>query len=49
MYDEKPPGDTGHRDNILSKNYTNVGIDVYFDNVNGKVWLTEDFGKPAYW
>jgi uncharacterized protein YkwD len=49
MYDEKPPGETGHRENILSKNYTNVGIDVYFDNVNGKVWLTEDFGKPAYW
>lgn len=49
MYDEKAPEDTGHRDNILSKNYTNVGIDVYFDNTNGKVWLTEDFGKPAYW
>jgi uncharacterized protein YkwD len=49
MYNEKPPGDTGHRDNILSKNYTNVGIDVYFDDANGKVWLTEDFGKPAYW
>lgn len=48
MYNEKAP-DNGHRLNILSKNYTNVGIDVYFDNANGKVWLTEDFGKPAYW
>ncbi len=48
MYNEKAPDD-GHRQNILSKNYTNVGIDVYFDNTNGKVWLTEDFGKPAYW
>jgi uncharacterized protein YkwD len=49
MYNERPPGETGHRENILSRNYTDVGIDVYFDDANGKVWLTEDFGKPAYW
>ena len=48
MYDEKAPDD-GHRQNILSKNYVNVGIDIYIDNANGKVWLTEDFGKLAWW
>jgi uncharacterized protein YkwD len=46
MYNEKPPND-GHRQNILSPHFTNVGIDVYFDKVNHKVWLTQDFGSPA--
>jgi uncharacterized protein YkwD len=45
MYDEKPPND-GHRKNILSKTYVDVGIDVISDSVHGKVWLVTDFGKP---
>lgn len=45
MFDELPPDD-GHRQNILSAHFSDVGIDVYFDNVNHKVWLTEDFGHP---
>lgn len=46
MYHEKAPND-GHRKNILSTHYTNVGIDVHFDRINGKVWLTQDFGRPS--
>ena len=45
MYNEKPPND-GHRENILSKTYVDVGIDVISDSVHGKVWLVTDFGKP---
>jgi uncharacterized protein YkwD len=45
MYNEKPPND-GHRKNILSKTYVDVGIDVISDSVHGKVWLVTDFGKP---
>jgi uncharacterized protein YkwD len=45
MYNEKPPDD-GHRKNILSKTYVDVGIDVVSDSVHGKVWLVTDFGKP---
>ncbi len=45
MYNEKPPDD-GHRKNILSKTYVDVGIDVISDSVHGKVWLVTDFGKP---
>ena len=45
MYNELPPED-GHRLNILSKHFTNVGVDVYLDNVHHKVWLTVDFGRP---
>jgi uncharacterized protein YkwD len=48
MYHERPPND-GHRQNILSRHFTDVGIDVYLDNTHGKVWLTEDFGRPAPW
>ena len=44
MYNEKPPDD-GHRRNILSKTYDDVGIDVINDSVHGKVWLVTDFGK----
>jgi uncharacterized protein YkwD len=46
MYREKPPND-GHRLNILSKHYRHVGVDVYLDKVNHKVWLTTDFGHPS--
>jgi uncharacterized protein YkwD len=44
MYNEKAPDD-GHRLNILSRNFTDLGVDVYFDNVHHKLWLTEDFGR----
>ena len=44
MYNEKPPND-GHRQNILSKSYVDVGIDVISDSVHGKVWLVTDFGR----
>lgn len=44
MYDEVPPND-GHRLNILSPNYRNVGIDVVIDSAHGKAWITEDFGR----
>jgi uncharacterized protein YkwD len=43
MYREVPP-ENGHRLNILSRNYKQVGIDVYVDKSNGKVWMTQDFG-----
>ena len=45
MYNEKAPND-GHRVNILSSTYTEVGIDVYFDVKHNKVWFTQDFGQP---
>jgi uncharacterized protein YkwD len=44
MYNEHAPND-GHRLNILSRHYRNVGIDVYFDRAHHKVWLTTDFGR----
>jgi len=44
MYQERPPND-GHRLNILSRNYRNVGVDVYLDRAHHKVWLTTDFGR----
>lgn len=44
MYNEVPPDD-GHRLNILSSNYRNVGIDVVIDSVHQKAWITEDFGS----
>ena len=47
MYHEQPPGETGHRQNILSPNYSDVGIAVLIDPVNQRVWMTEDFGAPA--
>ena len=45
MYNETPPDD-GHRRNMLSSNYTEVGIDVVEDSAHGKVWLVLDFGRP---
>ncbi len=46
MLNEQPPND-GHRQNILSKDFTTVGVDVLIDTTNSKVWLTEDFAHPA--
>jgi uncharacterized protein YkwD len=43
MLDEKPPDD-GHRQNILSKSFTHIGIAVYRDS-SGTVWLTQDFSN----
>jgi uncharacterized protein YkwD len=43
MYNERAPYD-GHRLNILSSGFRNIGIDVYIDSTHHKVWLTEDFG-----
>jgi uncharacterized protein YkwD len=46
MFRERPPND-GHRLNILSRTFRNVGIDVYFDNAHHKMWFTQDFGRRA--
>lgn len=45
MYNETPPND-GHRRNILSSSFTEVGVDVIEDPAHGKVWLVTDFGRP---
>lgn len=42
MMAETPPND-GHRRNLLSSSFTQIGIAVYIDNSNGKIWLTQDF------
>jgi uncharacterized protein YkwD len=46
MYHEVPPND-GHRVNILSRTFRQVGIDVYYDKAHHKIWFTQDFGAPA--
>lgn len=46
MYREKPPNDD-HRLNILSSHYRNIGVDVFVDRKNHKIWLTTDFGSPS--
>jgi uncharacterized protein YkwD len=47
MYAEGPPpsGSVNHYSNIVSRNYTDVGIEVYIDTVHHKLWLTVDFGS----
>jgi uncharacterized protein YkwD len=45
MYNETAPND-GHRRNILSSSFTDVGIDVIDDSRHGRVWLVTDFGRP---
>ena len=44
MYKEKAPFDD-HRRNILNSHYREIGIDVFVDRVNQRVWLTTDFGS----
>ena len=44
MYNEKAPNN-GHRLNILSSKFRQVGVDVYLDRKHHKVWLTTDFGR----
>jgi uncharacterized protein YkwD len=46
MYHEVAPND-GHRVNILSRSFTQVGIDVFYDARHKKLWFTQDFGAPA--
>jgi uncharacterized protein YkwD len=46
MYHEVPPND-GHRVNILSRTFRQVGIDAYVDRKHHKIWFTQDFGTPA--
>jgi len=43
MYNEVAPNN-GHRLNILSHYYREVGIDIYMDATHHKMWLTQDFG-----
>jgi uncharacterized protein YkwD len=43
MLAEKPPND-GHRQNILSSSFTEVGIAVTRDG-SGTVWMTQDFAN----
>jgi uncharacterized protein YkwD len=43
MLNEKPPND-GHRQNILSKTFTHIGIAVSRDS-SGTAWLTQDFSN----
>jgi uncharacterized protein YkwD len=38
-------GDAGHRNNILTRYACVVGVDVVFDTVHHKLWLTEDFAN----
>jgi uncharacterized protein YkwD len=38
-------GDAGHRNNILTRYASVVGVDVVFDTVHHKLWLTEDFAN----
>ena len=43
MLAEKPPDD-GHRLNLLSPDFTHIGIAVYRGS-DGTVWLTQDFAN----
>jgi uncharacterized protein YkwD len=42
MLTETAPNDA-HRRNILSRQAQSLGIDVYYDAVHHRLWLTEDF------
>lgn len=42
MMAEQPPDD-GHRQNILSPNFTITGIGIYVEDGSGSLWMTEDF------
>ncbi|HEY7048652.1 MAG TPA: CAP domain-containing protein [Jatrophihabitantaceae bacterium] len=46
MVSEQPPND-GHRQNILARNADSVGVDVQFDTVHHRLWLTEDFAQTS--
>jgi uncharacterized protein YkwD len=38
-------GDAGHRDNILARSATLVGVDAVYDPVHHMLWLTQDFAN----
>jgi uncharacterized protein YkwD len=38
-------GDAGHRDNILARSATLVGVDAVYDTVHHMLWLTQDFAN----
>jgi len=44
MFNEVAPND-GHRRNIVSRTFKDVGIDVCFDAVHNKTWVTQVFGR----
>jgi uncharacterized protein YkwD len=44
MYNETA-GTDGHRRNILSGTYMDVGVDVVIDTAHHLLWLTQDFGS----
>jgi uncharacterized protein YkwD len=44
MVAEKAPHN-GHRLNILSKSFRDVGVDIYMDAAHHRMWLTQDFGR----
>ena len=46
MFNEVAPNN-GHRLNILSTHYTNIGLDILVDTKHHKIWLTEDFGRGS--
>lgn len=44
MVNEAPPNDE-HRLSILTTNGTMAGVDVVFDSIHHRLWLTEDFAN----
>jgi uncharacterized protein YkwD len=44
MYNEKAPYN-GHRLNILSPAFRDVGVNIVIDAAHHRMWLTEDFGR----
>ncbi len=44
FFNEVPPND-GHRLNILSTNYHNIGIGCMVNNSTGAYWWAQDFGS----
>ena len=44
FFNETPPND-GHRQNILSTNYHNIGIGCIVSNTSGSYWWSQDFGS----
>jgi uncharacterized protein YkwD len=44
FFNEVPPDD-GHRLNILSTAYHNIGIGCVVNNATGAYWWAQDFGS----
>ncbi len=45
MFNETAPNN-GHRLNILSRTFKDVGIDILLESRTGKLWMTQDFASP---